>query len=253
MDGVQPMSKIETESLLVGNSDRSIECYCATPLSYPEKPKGAVIVLHEVFGVNAHIRSVVDRLAFEGYAAIAPNMVQRSAPGFTLDEYDAESLALGRSHKDLMTAEQIAADLMLVIHRMRYYGSVALVGFCFGGHVAYLGAMLPGVVATAVFYGSGIGSMTPGGGKPTIDRTAEISGRVLMLYGLRDEIIPNEQADAVEAALVGAGVRHEVVRYDAGHGFFCEARSSFDEIAAADAWKRLLGLLRETIPGIVSD
>jgi carboxymethylenebutenolidase len=70
---------------------------------------------------------------------------------------------------------------------------------------------------------------------------------VLMLYGLRDDIIPNEQADAVEAALVQAGVRHEVVRYDAGHGFFCDVRESFDPIAAADAWERLLGLLRETM------
>ncbi len=166
-----------------------------------------------------------------------------------LDQYDAESLALGRSHKDLMTAAQIASDLTAVIKALEWE-TVALVGFCFGGHVAYLGAMLPGVVATAVFYGSGIGIMTPGGGAATIDRTAEISGRVLMLYGLRDDIIPNEQADAVEAALIQAGVRHEVVRYDAGHGFFCDARDSFDPIAAADAWERLLGLLRETIPGL---
>lgn len=240
---MQPVSKIETESLSICNGALAIECY----LAVPKNPKGAVIVLHEVFGVNAHLRSVVNRLAHEGYAAIAPNMVQRSAPGFALDQYDADSLALGRSHKDLMTAEQIASDLTAVIDRMRAFGPVAMVGFCFGGHVAYLGGMLPGVVATAVFYGSGIGLMTPGGGEATMVRTSEISGRVLMLYGLRDEIIPNEQADAVERALVQAGVRHEVVRYEAGHGFFCEVRDSFDPIAAADSWKRLLGLLRETI------
>jgi carboxymethylenebutenolidase len=252
---MRPVSKIETKKVVVQNEDLLIECYLAVPEAIPEavpeavpevipkNHKGAVIVLHEVFGVNAHLRSVVDRLAQEGYAAIAPNMVQRSAPGLALDQYDAESLLLGRSHKDLMTAEQIASDLGAVIRAMACE-KVAIVGFCFGGHVAYLGAMLPEVVATAVFYGSGIGVMTPGGGEPTVMRTAEISGRVLMLYGLRDDIIPHEQADAVEAALIQADVRHEVVRYDAGHGFFCGARDSFDGAAAADAWERVLGLLR---------
>jgi carboxymethylenebutenolidase len=238
---MQSISEIETKKVFVQNGDLAIECY----FSRPKTPKGSVIVIHEVFGVNAHLRSVVDRLAREGYATIAPNLVQRSAAGLALDRHDAESLALGRSHKDLMTAAQISSDLRAVIGAMGWE-KVAIVGFCFGGHGAYLGAMLPGVVATAVFYGSGIGIMTPGGGAATIERTSEISGRVLMLYGLRDDIIPNEQAEAVEAALVQAGVRHEVVRYDAGHGFFCDVRESFDPIAAADAWERLLGLLRET-------
>lgn len=74
-------------------------------------------------------------------------------------------------------------------------------------------------------------------------RSAEILGRILMFYGLQDDIIPNEQADAVEAALAGAGVDHEVVRYDAGHGFFCEARPSFAPVAAENAWTRLLAFI----------
>ncbi len=77
---MQSISKIETKKVLVQNRDLAIECY----LAMPEHPKGAVIVLHEVFGVNAQLRSVVDRLAREGYVAIAPNMVQRSAPGLAL-------------------------------------------------------------------------------------------------------------------------------------------------------------------------
>ena len=108
-------TRIETQSILVRNGNLSIEAYFATS----DDPKGAVIVLHEVFGVNHHLRSVVDRLAAEGYAVVAPNMVQRSAPGFALDEYDAASLALGRSHKDLMTADQILSDLRTVIGMLR--------------------------------------------------------------------------------------------------------------------------------------
>jgi carboxymethylenebutenolidase len=229
---------IESQQIQVLNGDLAIDCY----LSKPQNPRGAVIVIHEVFGINAHLRSVVDRLAKEGYAVIAPNMVQRSAPGLDLD-YSAESLALGRSHKDLMTAQQIMSDLTVVMDAMRQWGEIAIVGFCFGGHVAFLGALLPGIKATAVFYGSGIGVMTPGGGAATVERSAEISGRVLLFYGLQDDIIPNEQADAVEAMLVKTGVSHEVVRYDAGHGFFCEARSSFDPVAAGDAWERLLDFI----------
>ena len=232
------ISKIETTQILIQNGDLRIECY----FSKPENPKGSVIVIHEVFGINAHLRSVVDGLAREGYAAIAPNMVQRSATRLDLD-YSDESLILGRSHKDMMTAEQIASDLTAVIDAVKGWGQVAIVGFCFGGHVAFLGAMLPGITATVVFYGSGIGVLTPGGGEASMRRSAEISGRILMFYGLQDDIILNEQADAVEAALARAGVNHEVVRYDAGHGFFCEARPSFDPVAAENAWTRLLAFI----------
>jgi len=241
-----PALTIETRQIQVLNQDLRIDCYLAQPQEI--KPRGAVIVIHEVFGVNAHLRSVVDRLAQEGYVAIAPNMVQRTAPGLDLD-YSNASLAVGRSHKDQMSAANIASDLGAIVAYLKSLSlsAIGLMGFCFGGHVAYLGAMLPEIRATAVFYGSGIAVLTPGGGEPTVTRSHEIQGRVDLFFGLSDPLIPNAQADAIEAELVAQGVDHQVIRYATGHGFFCEARSSFDAVAAADAWERVKALLKEQL------
>ena len=78
-------------------------------------------------------------------------------------------------------------------------------------------------------------------------RSAEIHGRVDLYYGTQDSIIPNEQADAVEAALTQAGVQHRVFRYPAEHGFFCEVRSSFQPEAAADSWLRVKELFQDAL------
>ncbi len=228
-------------TLQVSSADCQLDCYFVQPERPKAVIKAAVIVIHEVFGVNDWLKSVCDRLALEGYAAIAPNMVQRTAPGLDLDYSDA-SLALGRSHKDLMTAAQIAVDYRAVIGYLRSVGveKIGNIGFCFGGHIAFLGAMQPEVAITAVFYGSGIGALTPGGGAASMTRSQEIRGQVDLYYGTEDGLIPNEQADQVVASLSQAGVSHRVFRYPVGHGFFCEARSSaFDGVAAADAWERV--------------
>lgn len=206
----------------------------------PKNPVAVIIVIHEVFGVNDWLKSICDRLAYEGYAAIAPNMVQRTAPELSLD-YSDESLALGRWHKDQMTVAGIEADYRSVIGYLRTLGfkKIGNLGFCFGGHIAFLGAMQPAILATDVFYGSGIGLLTPGGEGVTMGRSSEIRGRINLHYGTQDPLISNEQADQVEAALKQADVRHQVYRYAAGHGFFCEARSSFDPSAATLAWARV--------------
>ena len=216
--------------------DGPIDSYWVTP----ENPVAVIIVIHEVFGVNDWLKSVCDRLAHEGYAAIAPNMVRRTAPGLSLD-YSDESLALGRSHKDQMTVAGIEADYRSVIEYLLALGfdKIGNLGFCFGGHIAFLGAMQPEIGVTEVFYGSGIGLLTPGGDGVTSDRSAEIQGRIQLHYGTQDPLISNEQANQVEAALEKAGVRHQVFRYEAGHGFLCEARSSFDSRAAILAWENM--------------
>jgi carboxymethylenebutenolidase len=224
-------------TLQIPSTDCQIDCY----LVQPESPNAAIIVIHEVFGVNDWLKSVCDRLAMEGYAAIAPNMVQRTAAGLNLD-YSDESLALGRSHKDLMTAEQIAADYRAVISSLRSQGfqNIGNIGFCFGGHIAFLGAMQPEIAMTAVFYGSGISALTPGGGEASMTRSFEIRGSVDLYYGTQDALIPNEQADRVVANLMQAGVKHRVFRYPVGHGFFCEVRSiAFDAMAATEAWEHV--------------
>ncbi len=233
----------------IPHGDLAIDAYYARPEG--DGPFPGVIVIQEIFGVNPHIRAVTERLAAAGFAAIAPNIYQRTAPGLELG-YNAADTALGREHKDATTAPQLLGDLQATIDWLQARpevkrGPVGSIGFCFGGHVVYLGATLPGIGATASYYGGGIATFCPGGGPATIHRTPDIHGTVYAYFGTRDPLIPNEQIDAIEAALTAASPRHRVFRYPVGHGFNCDARPDYDTHAAADAWAHTLELFRRVL------
>jgi carboxymethylenebutenolidase len=232
----------------IPNGSVPIDAYLAMPEAPGTFP--AIVVIQEIFGVNAHIRSVTERIAQEGYVAIAPNIFQRTAPGFEVGYSEAET-KLGRTHKDQTTAAQLLGDMQATIAYLRTLSQVqeeaiGTIGFCFGGHVAYLAATLPDIKVTASFYGGGIATLTPGGGTPTLSRTPEIQGTVYAFFGTQDPLIPLEQIDQVEAALQTHGSQHKCFRYPVGHGFFCDQRGDYNPVAAADAWtqvKMLFGQL----------
>jgi len=207
----------------------------------------------EIFGINSHIQEVTERLASKGFVAIAPNYYHRTTPNLNLD-YSDRSVAIGRQHKDQTTRAGLLSDLRAVIHALQDDSEVApknkigCIGFCFGGHVAYIAAGMKEIAATAAFYPGGVAVMSPGGGEPTVMHTPEIQGEVLCLFGEQDSLIPHEQTVIVEQALKEAGVRHEVVRYSqVGHGFFCNQREDYDASAADDAWHRVLSLLDRSL------
>jgi carboxymethylenebutenolidase len=242
-------------SVQILNGDLLIDAYLARP-GVPRSGNPGIVVIQEVFGVNAHIRSVCDRLAAVGYVAIAPAMYQRTAPGLELG-YSDEELALGRSHKDLLRADQVLGDVAATIAWLRDHcgvGAIGAIGFCFGGHLAFLAATLPEVTATALFYPSGIAVLCPGGGPPSLSRIDQIQGRVWGFFGDADPLIPTEQVEAiaVEFARVGAdrsaANQHQLFRYgDVGHGFFCEQRPSYDAAAAMDAWQKVTELFGDLV------
>lgn len=224
----------------LSNGSLEIDAYFAEP---SQLTKAGIIVIQEIFGVNAHIRDVTERFAQEGYLAIAPAIFQRTAPGFEVG-YSQEETKLGRSHKDQTTSEQLLSDLQTAIDFLKSKGveKIGAIGFCFGGHVAYLAATLPDIRATASFYGAGIVTMTPGGGEPTVSRTSEIRGTLYAFFGTQDPLIPVEQMDQIEAALQANQIEYQVYRYPAGHGFFCDRRSDYNFEAAADAWEKVKAL-----------
>ncbi|NJR67604.1 MAG: dienelactone hydrolase family protein [Synechococcales cyanobacterium CRU_2_2] len=246
---------VRTTTVQIPNGDLRIEAYFAQPEG--DGPFPGILVIQEVFGVNAHIRDVTERIAAEGYLAIAPALYQRTAPGFDVG-YDDAALAEGRKYKDMTTAAELLSDLAAAIaylqntwgqqlkHRPNGKPALGSIGFCFGGHVAYLAATLPALHVTASFYGAGIATMTPGGGEPTIARTPEIQGTLYACFGTEDPLIPNEQVDAVEQALQLNDSNHRVFRYQgAGHGFFCDRRDSYRADAAADAWEQVKALFEQ--------
>lgn len=235
---------ITVDRVTLHNHDLAIDAYLARPTAPGSYP--GIIVFQEVFGVNAHIRDVADRLAREGYIAIAPALYQRSHPGFEVG-YTPDDLALGRQYKDATRAEELTGDTRAAIAYLQtidgYNGKLGTIGFCFGGHVAYLIATLPEIQATASFYGAGIPDFCPGETEPTITRTPHIQGEIYCFFGIADPLIPAKQNAAVEAALQTANISHRVFRYPGvDHGFFCDRRDSYNAEAAKAAWNEVKAL-----------
>ncbi len=243
-------TEIRTTQVKVPNGDLQIDAYLAEPANQGKFP--AIIVIQEIFGVNIHIREVAEKLAKEGYVAIAPTLFQRTAPGFE-GGYSPEDVQKGRAYKEQTTADEILSDIKAAIAYLRTLPNVqgdalGSIGFCFGGHVVYLAATLPDIKVTASFYGGGIPNSTPGGGEPTITRTPEIKGPIYAFFGLEDKGIPLEQTEQIETELKKHQITHAVFRYPgAEHGFFCNHRASYNPEAAADAWKHVLELFQKNL------
>ncbi len=235
------------------NGSVGLRCWWAQPpvdandIESKSAPDRVCIVLPEVFGVNAWVRSVADRLAAHGVPALAVPLFARTAPDLEL-AYEPSDLAQGRHHKDATTSDQILGDIAAALAWLRArhpQAAVHLVGFCFGGHAAFLAATLPGVAAAFDFYGAGVSRMRPGGGEPSLALLPEIQARLTCVFGTADPLIPEEDRQAIASALRKAdpaGERLRCVTYDgADHGFMCEARSSFNPQASAQGWRLLLG------------
>jgi carboxymethylenebutenolidase len=227
---------------------------------YLARPRGtgpfpAVIVYMEIFGINAHIREVTERVAREGYVALAPDVFHRTAPGIELG-YDEAAVAQGIKLLMQLRADEAIADARDAIAYLRERPEargrkIGAMGFCMGGHLAYLTACETDVSAAASFYGGGIAAPQGfGGGASTVSRTPGIRGRVLALFGGRDAMIPAAQVESIRAALAARGRGDEVVVYpEADHGFFCNLRPSYHEASAKDAWERVKRLFAETLRG----
>lgn len=237
-------AEIQSTHTKISNGALQLDAHLAQPVESGTFP--GIIVIQEIFGVNSHIRQVTERIAQERYVAVAPAIFQRTAPGFEVGYTEAETKQ-GRIHKDATKADELLSDIQATIAYLRALPSVrkdaiGTIGFCFGGHVAYLAATLPDIKATASFYGGGIAVLTPGGGLPTLTRTSEIKSPLYAFFGTQDPLIPIEQIDDIEAELQKSQVSHRLFRYPAGHGFFCDQRADYNAAAAADAWEQVKAL-----------
>jgi len=218
-----------------------LRCWWARPAA--AAPRGAVLVLPEVFGVNGWVRSVCERLARDGYGALALPIFARTAPGLELT-YDEASLLKGREHRDAVTAATVVADARRSIAWLQQQPGleqrpIGCVGFCFGGHLALIVATLPQVAVTLDFYGARVSNFRPGGGPPTLELVPQIGGDLVCLVGDQDALMPPAEIDAISTALKpqAAGPLRELqVLHGAGHGFMCDQRSDFAADAAAQGW-----------------
>jgi len=246
---------IQAEWVAVARDAGAMPAWWARP-AVGVKPRAAVLVLPEVFGVNGWVRSVADRLADEGYAALAISTFWRTAPQLDAS-YAAAGLRLGREHRDQVRADQLLADVQAAAHWMQRQHQadglaakpLGCVGFCFGGHLAMLAATLPVLAATCDFYGARVSTDRPGGGAPTLDVVPSIPGCLWCFCGDQDPLMPSEERLAIQNALEAVpGARHRfLLAKGAGHGYMCDARDDFDPFWSAAGWGELLHLFADAL------
>ena len=119
-------------------------------------PKGAVVVVQEVFGINSHIRKIADGFAAKGYVAIAPSLFDRVKPGVELG-YGEDSLSEGLSLVQQLGVDRPLGDIQTAVDAVKTAGKVAIVGYCWGGYLAYVSGNRVGGLACAIgYYGGGI-------------------------------------------------------------------------------------------------
>ncbi len=206
----------------------SFPAYVAEPAG---APKGSIVVIQEIFGVNSHIRAVADGYAAAGYLAIAPATFQRVQPGVDLG-YTADSMTEGSALKsavEALPAPGVMQDIQAAVDYAAKAGKVGIVGYCYGGLLTWRAAeSVSGLAAAAPYYGGGMTVPDEAGRHPKVP--------VLAHFGSKDHYISLESVEAFKKAQPGV----EVHIYDADHGFNCDQRGSYDATAAQLARERTL-------------
>jgi carboxymethylenebutenolidase len=200
----------------------------------PGRPRGALLVIQEIFGVNSHIRTVTDQFAATGYTAIAPSLFDRVRRGIELG-YTPADMQEGSGYVKQLDPEATRRDLAAALAVVKHSGRAGAVGYCWGGSLAYLAAGQLPLACAVVYYGRVVSYLDQ---KPRCP--------VMYHYGTEDKSIPLADVERIRAAFPQA----PVYTYDgAGHGFNCEQRASYDPQAAALARTRTLEFFARYVAG----
>ena len=196
---------------------------------HPDGATASIVIVQEIFGVNAHIRSVVDRYASFGYRAIAPAVFDRQERRVELG-YDEEGKAKGIELVGPIAFGPAMLDVAAAVDHVAETGPVAVIGYCFGGSVAWLAANELPIAAAVGYYGGQIPAM--------VDRSPNVP--TMLHFGELDAGIPFDRVQSVTDAHPDVAVH---VYDGADHGFNCDARDQYDARSAAIALGRTLEFL----------
>ncbi len=215
---------------ITASDGHQLGAYRADPTG---SPKGGVVIIQEIFGVTSHIRSVVDGYAEHGYVAIAPALFDRVEPGVEL-AYEPESMQKGFGIMQQLDLDNVMVDARAAAEAISDAGSLALIGYCFGGSIAARSSLEMGdVLSAAVGYY---------GGMIEADPARPPQAPLMLHFGAEDHAIPLETVDAIKAAWPAV----PVFVYDgAGHAFNRQGGASYHEASATLALERTLGFLDE--------
>jgi carboxymethylenebutenolidase len=215
---------------LTASDDFRLSAYRADPAG---TPRGALVVAQEIFGVNGHIQFVCDGFAADDYVAIAPALFDRYEPGVNLG-YSPQEIARGRELKEAAKVNSVLLDVSAARDSVAGAGKVGVIGYCWGGFIAWMAASrLTGFACAVAYYGGGI--------TDAIDEQPKCP--VMAHFGEQDTVIP---VPSVEK-LMAAHSEVQVSLYPTGHGFNCDQRASHDPKAARLARDRTLRFFRQHI------
>ena len=214
---------------LMAKDGHAFGAYRAEPAG---TPRGGLVVLQEIWGVNDHIRKVADGYAADGYLVVAPELFDRVERDLVMDEYTNETRTRGFGAMQKLNHDEVLLDIDAAAESVSNAGRVGIVGFCFGGRMAWLAAArVSGLSAAVAYYGGGIPGMA----------AEQPKCPVILHFGERDQHIP--VASVQEFAKAHASL--PIYIYPADHGFNCDQRGSYDAAAAKLARERTLEFLRK--------
>jgi carboxymethylenebutenolidase len=216
---------------IMARDGHEFQAYLAAP---PAKPRGAVLVLQEIFGVNSHIRAVTDSYAAVGYTAIAPGLFDRVRRGIQLG-YGPEDRQQAIGTMQQLKPEDTMKDLAAALAVVKSSGRVGAVGFCWGGRLAYMAACDLPVACAVVYYGKLVDLLEK-----------QPKHAVMYHFGSLDQSIPVGDTQKIAAAYPESPL---YLYEGAEHGFNCEQRASYNPEAAALARQRTLGFLARYVGG----
>jgi carboxymethylenebutenolidase len=207
-----------------------LSAYRADPAG---KPRGGLVVVQEIFGVNSHIRGVADGYAADGYLAIAPALFDRTERGVEIG-YSQPEIDRGRAIMQKLSMEAALMDVAAALKAVASAGKAGIVGYCWGGTVAWVAAAkLDGLACAVPYYGGGI----------LANKDLKPHCPTMLHFGETDHAIPIAEVQAMKAARPELTVHI----YPAGHGFNCDQRGSYHAESAKLARERTLAFFRKQL------
>jgi carboxymethylenebutenolidase len=206
-----------------------MDAFVAMPDDKVKHP--GILIFQEAFGVNAYIRDIAQRFAHLGFISIAPELFHRTAPGFEGNYNNFEGT---KEHIQALTTEGLindieAAYLWLLNYPTMLNDNIASIGFCMGGRISFLANTAVKLKAAISFYGGGIPAL--------LNRVEKIQAPLLLFWGGLDKHIDENQISLITESLKQNKINYvNVVFSEANHGFFCDARQSFNPQAAKNSW-----------------
>ena len=199
------------------------------------KPRGGVVVIQEIFGVNSHIKSLTDGFAADGYTSIAPALFDRVERGVEMG-YQPSDIERGREMRGKLGWDTMVMDMKAAVDALKKENlKVTVIGYCMGGSLAWLAATrIPGVAAAVGYYGGAVADFA----------NEQPKSPVLLHFGETDQSIPKEHWDKIKAAHPKIPMH---IYQGAGHGFSCDQRASYHAASARTARERTMEFLKQHV------